>query len=229
MCGEGEGQLAPVRSGTDPTATSLRRSMGSAPRRTSAGLRGGGQAAPRTWTHLWTRPAGSGPGTSPSPAEAAVAQRGLDGGAGLVQPWTALGPGRGSLCADGAAASRDWERGWSKNVSYSSVFLPGPAPPLPPNKPFPIAQLADRLSARPLLGPQGPDHPPHGSQTPRAAAPCGRQPPLRPPRPGIAVASRPEPPTSASPRGRALDSGSGGLVGTRPGAMGPGAEAGGTI
>lgn len=92
-----------------------------------------------------------------------------------MQPGTALGPGRGSLGSDGAAASRDWERGWSKNVSYSSVFLPGPAPPLPPNKPFPIAQLADRLSARPLLGPQGPDHPPHGSQTQRAAAPRGRQ------------------------------------------------------
>lgn len=123
---------------------------------------------------------------------------------------TGLGPWRGSLGAAGATASRDWERGWSKNVSYSSVFLPGPAPPLPPNKPFPIAQLAYGPPVRPSPGLQDPDPPPRSSQTPGAAAPSAA------PSSGIAALPRPEPPTSASPRGRALDSGRGGRVGSGP-------------
>ena len=140
-----------------------------------------------------------------------------------ARPQAGLGPGRGSLSAAGAADSGDWERGRSKNVSYSSVFLPGPAPPLPPNKPFPIAQLAD---GRPLAPSQGsePDPP-----LPAAADPLGRPPP-RLPLPGdqgrAPASSLPHPPPrGGGPWPRAA----GGLVGSRPRAIGATARMRGTL
>ena len=163
-------------------------------------------------------------GLLPSPAAAAVARRALDSrpGSGVrARPRAGLGPGRGWLGAAGAAASRDWERGRSKNVSYSSVFLPGPAPPLPPNKPFPIAQLADGRPLDPRQG-SGPDPPLRGCRSEGGI-------PLGCPRPGSRPRSRPQPPTSASPRGRALALGRGGLVGFRRRAVGASAGTLGTV
>lgn len=194
MLVEGEGRLALRGTGTDPTATSLRVSLGYAMGRAHWGW---GQPPPRNGPARGPRLT-SGPalraarreraagGLHPSPAAAAVARRALDRGPGSgvrARPRAGLGPGRGWLGAAGAAASRDWERGRSKNVSYSSVFLPGPAPPLPPNKPFPIAQLADGRPLDPRQG-SGPDPPLRGCRS------RGRHPPRLPP-PGIKAALPP--------------------------------------
>lgn len=62
----------------------------------------------------------------------------------------------------------------------------------------------------PLAGAAGPR--PSPAQLPDPRGSC----PLRAPSSGIAALPRPEPPTSASPRGRALDSGRGGRVGSGP-------------
>lgn len=212
---EGEGQLALRGAGTDPTATSLRVSLGSA---VGKGPLGWGSAAPLSGLRLTSGPAlrsaGRGRaagGLLPSPAAAAVTRRALDSrpGSGVrARPQTGLGPGRGSLGAADAAASGDWERGRSKNVSYSSVFLPGPAPPLPPNKPFPIAQLADGRPLAPSQG-SGPTLPCARQQTPRAASPSAAPAPGSRPRPRL------QPPTSASPKGRALVLGCGGSRGVQ--------------
>lgn len=138
-----------------------------------------------------------------------------------------LGPGRGSLSAAGSAASRDWERGWSKNVSYSSVFLPGPAPPLPPNKQFPIAQLADWPPACPSPGLQDPDPPSRCSQT------RGQPLPQPPPAPGSQPAPAPQLRAShiglPEGAGLGLPPGGGGSLGVRPKAVGTGATTGATI
>ncbi|XP_051701469.1 translation initiation factor IF-2 [Oryctolagus cuniculus] len=110
-----------------------------------------GPARPPTSTHLWA----CGARRAASPPRRRPRTRDDENGtaAGVrARPWTGLGSVRALLGAAGAAASQDWEGGWSKNVSYSSVFLPGPAPPLPPNKPFPIAQLSARQPAGPLRG-----------------------------------------------------------------------------
>lgn len=58
-------------------------------------------------------------------------------------------------------------KGWSKNVSYSSFFLPGPAPPLPPNNSFPIAQHASQQQGPALQRACGPwcGHPCHPTPT----------------------------------------------------------------
>lgn len=135
---------------------------------------------PCTSTHLWACPAGGGAQRAagrPPPLPGSLGcttgaeqRAGVLGSGSGCGPGAGLGPGRGSLCAACAAASRDWERGWSKTVSYSSVFLPGPAPPLPPNKPLPIAQLADGRPLAPLRGSEpGPSS--ARLQTPRAASP----------------------------------------------------------
>lgn len=94
MCREGEGQLAPVRSGTDPTATSLRRSMGSAPRRTSAGLRGGGSGGPADLDSPLGPPCGQRAGHVPFP------------GRGRGSPARA-GRRRGSCAARDGAGTRE--------------------------------------------------------------------------------------------------------------------------
>lgn len=104
---------------------------------------------PRSHDGFWT--AGRGPGS----------------GRGPRRGW-GRGGARSARLAQ--AASRDWERGRSKNVPYSSVFLPGPAPPLPPNKPFPIAQLADGRPLAPSQG-SGPDPPLRGRPLGRPPAP----------------------------------------------------------
>lgn len=65
-------------------------------------------------------------------------------------------------------------KGLEQNVSYSSFFLPGPAPPLPPNNSFPIAQHASQQQGSALKGrrPQcdhpGPSPPPRGGLRTRA-------------------------------------------------------------
>lgn len=146
-------------------------------------------------------------GRWPPPLPFPGGDRGRSTSAGLGS-WTGIRAQPGT--AGERLARRCWRgglpglgRGWSKNVSYSSVFLPGPAPPLPPNKPFPIAQLADGPPARPSLGLRARPSPA------RLPDPQGWPPPAW----GSSPVPQPQPPTSASPRERALDLNRGGPMG----------------
>lgn len=136
----------------------------------------------RLWTstHLWAR--------------AASRARGAAGPA----------PHDGPLAAHSARASPGC-KGAGATVCCPSAFLPGPAPPLPPHKAFPIAQIAHPPPLA-LVGLRGRTLP-RGSHTPSSRPRPG------PARPGPGT----EPPTSASPSdGAVLGAGAGGPPGFVP-------------
>lgn len=210
MCRRARDSWCPGRAVADPAATSL------------GGLREG--RARSGWSQAAPHPAP--PAGLFSPLSLPGGQR----GAGVRrrpgshhERWMA-GPGPGAA-GTGLGPARGWGRGGArsalparrppgtgKGAGAKMFLIPAssclaPAPPLPPNKPFPIAQLTDGPPARPSPGLPDPDPPPRGSQTP------GPPSPQRPPAPG----SRPVPPPRAShirrPEGAGLGLGRRGSLG----------------
>lgn len=145
-------------------------------------------------------------------AAAAVARGALDWTVGRVGRGPGLGWGPG-----GARSARLARRppGTGKGAGAKMFLIPASSC---------LARLHHSLLINRFLLPSSPTGRPlaprWGCRTqtlPRAAPrPQGQLSPHPPPARGSLPAPRPEPPTSASPRGRALDSGRGGRVGSGP-------------